>query len=179
MAENDLSEGTTPHMMMSESPRETGTTKPIKWLLPLFLVLLVIGLFVLAIVSSEQPEKPGPVAAEEKLAVVDDPGIEPWDDATKPPALKVLIVTPDVEKGYAAGIKQLLDKCGMRADVADPKKATAEFANAYDVLVVTGLGNYRSPGPIPADYTRPVVAYGVYGCDYLGSLRLKPGSPYT
>jgi hypothetical protein len=95
------------------------------------------------------------------------------------PKLKVLIITPDPATGYANGIQTLLRKSGLQTEVVSWDQATDDTADNYDVLVVTGLGRSPRGAKIRLDYHKPIVAYGPYGCKYLGMSHLKNGHPYT
>jgi len=106
----------------------------------------------------------------------------PVDDASNVPPLRVLVVTPQPTVGYAGGIQELLSQCGTRVEVASWERATAQFAENFDVLVVTGLvglGQRLDKRDVCLDYRPPIVAYGPYGCKYLGLMHLKNGYPYT
>lgn len=94
--------------------------------------------------------------------------------------LTVLIMTPDPTIGYAEGIKTLLSNSGMRADIVSWQYATRQLVDGFDVLIVTGTGRYLDRSvEMHLDYQKPIVAYGPYGCRYLGLLHLKNGHPYT
>ena len=95
------------------------------------------------------------------------------------PKLKVLIITPDSTVGYGQGIKNLLEDYELQADVVEWKKATVKFTKKYDILIVTGPGRKPDRKESRLDYKKPIVAYGPYGCVYLGFLQLKNGHPYT
>ena len=95
------------------------------------------------------------------------------------PKLGVLIITPDPDLGYGGGIKTLLGNSGLQAEVVGWRQATTELADDFDVLVVTGLGRSPDRSEVLLDCQKPVVAYGPYGCRYLGMLNLKNGHPYT
>lgn len=103
----------------------------------------------------------------------------PSTDSNTFTKLKVLIITPDSAVGYGQGIKNLLEDYELQADVVEWKKATIRFTKEYDVLIVTGLGRNPDKKEVRLDYKKPVVAYGPYGCVYLGFLQLKNGHPYT
>ena len=98
---------------------------------------------------------------------------------TNMPKLRVLIITPDPAIGYASGIETLLRNSDLQAEVVSWDQATSDTVENYDVLVVTGLGRSPRGAKIRLDYHKPIVAYGPYGCKYLGMLRLKNGHPYT
>ncbi|MHC4166311.1 MAG: hypothetical protein ACYSWQ_05085 [Planctomycetota bacterium] len=95
------------------------------------------------------------------------------------PRLRVLIITPDPAVGYGNGIASLLSKSGLEAEVVRWEQATNAFAEDFDVLVVTGQGRFAQRTKVYLGYQKPVVAYGPYGCRYLGMLQLKNGHPYT
>jgi hypothetical protein len=87
------------------------------------------------------------------------------------------VVAHDPGRRYANGIADLLQQHGVTVDVASWSKATAQRAEPYDVVVVTGAGRHRSIDAV--DFDRPVLGYGVFGCAYFGRLHLKNGQPYT
>jgi len=105
-----------------------------------------------------------------------------WTSAAEPdpdPRLRVLIITSDPAVGYAGGIETLLNKHGLPAQVVSWEQATVEFSEDFDVLVITGCGRNVDKVAARLDFTKPIVAYGPYGCKYLGLLHLKNGHPYT
>ena len=91
----------------------------------------------------------------------------------------ILIVTSDVEGGYGPGIKQLLEKNKLSATILDWKSATIEKAKDFDLIIVTGTDRYLLDSCYVFNYDKPILAYGPYGCAYLGKLNLKNGHPYT
>jgi hypothetical protein len=92
---------------------------------------------------------------------------------------KVLIITPQPEDGYGPGIEELLRKHGLATRLVSWGQATEELAGQFDVLIVTGVGRYPATSEVRLDFKKPVLAYGPYGCGYLGCLQLKNGHPYT
>ena len=92
---------------------------------------------------------------------------------------RVLIVTPQPEEGYGPGIERLLKKHGLTTRIVSWDEATDELAGQFDVLIVTGVGRYPAMSEVRLDFKKPVLAYGHYGCGYLGHLQLKNGHPYT
>jgi hypothetical protein len=94
--------------------------------------------------------------------------------------LKILVVASDKDKLYAKEIKALLDGNNCAISITDWAGASAESAKAFDLIIITGKDRRGANNEkIVLDYTTPVLAYGVYGCSYLGVLRLKNGHPYT
>jgi len=92
---------------------------------------------------------------------------------------KVLIVTPKPEEGYGTGIEALLRKHGLTARLVSWDEANEELADQFDVLIVAGVGRYPATSEVRLDFKKPVLAYGSYGCGYLGCLQLKNGHPHT
>ena len=62
-------------------------------------------------------------------------------------------------------------------DVVSWPEVSPQQVQPYHVVVVTGASRRNKIDPIDLD--RPVLGYGVFGCAYFGSLRLKNGQPYT
>ena len=91
----------------------------------------------------------------------------------------VLIITPQPDEGYGRGIGELLRKRGITSRLVSWGQATEELAGQFDVLIVTGVGRYLAMSEVRLDFQKPVLAYGHYGCGYLGQLQLKNGHPYT
>jgi hypothetical protein len=131
-----------------------------KKILLLLLAFVLLGIVLMGMKSNEQR----PISAA---------------DLNDVPELSVLIVTPDPAIGYAEGIKTLLSDSGIRTDIVSWEQATSQLVDGFDVLVVTGLGRSPRGAKIRLDYHKPIVAYGPYGCKYLGMSHLKNGHPYT
>jgi len=102
----------------------------------------------------------------------------PWDNQNFKP-LKVLIVTSEIESGYAQGIKNLLDQCRIDSTIAKWTLATIEYANNFDLIIVTEHGRGRDRDDEVLNYEKPVLGYGSFGCSYFGWMNLKNGQPYT
>ena len=85
-------------------------------------------------------------------------------------SLRVLIITPNPKVGYGPGIKNLLEEHNIEAELASWEHATGDFASKFDVLIVTGVARRPNIARVRLDYQKPILAYGPYGCAYLGFL---------
>jgi hypothetical protein len=102
-----------------------------------------------------------------------------WSKSTSIPPLRVLIVSPE-KTGPAEEFRQLLEHYSISVDVANWQTASTDYAQEYDLVLVTGTkarGLRRED--VVTGYTVPVLGIGSYGCHYFGLDKFKNGHPYT
>jgi len=92
---------------------------------------------------------------------------------------RILIITPDSNTGYSAGIQQLLEENKIYSEVIEWESAAKDSIRGFDLVIITGKDRFIKDNEVLFGVNKPVLAYGPYGCKYLGKLNLKNGWPYT